>query len=163
MTSGYADGNIYLPKGSGDESLDFYPTVNPISSGGYFWVYFTSRRAYGNLYDKGADDVGSKSIWVSAIDINAAAGTDPSHPAFYLPGQELGSGNIRAFAVLAPCKGDGSGCESGLDCCGGSCSKGKCGVPQGCSATGDKCTPSVPCCSSSDLCIGGFCGAAPPK
>jgi WD40-like Beta Propeller Repeat len=163
MTSGYAGGALYLPNGSSDESLDFYPTVNPISSGGYFWVYFTSRRAYGNLYDKGANDVGSKSIWVSAIDIDAKAGSDPSHPAFYLPGQELGSGNIRAFAVLAPCKGDGSGCESGLDCCGGSCTSGKCGVPAGCSPTGDKCTASIPCCDSSDICIGGFCGLSPPK
>ncbi len=45
------------------------------------------------------------------------------------PGQELGSGNIRAFAVLAPCKANGSDCETGLDCCGGSCTMGKCGMP----------------------------------
>jgi hypothetical protein len=107
--------------------------------------------------------VGSKSIWVSAIDINAPAGTDPSHPAFYLPGQELGSGNIRAFAVLAPCVGDGATCESGIDCCGGTCTTGKCGQPQACAGENDKCTPTVPCCLASDMCIGGYCGVAPPK
>lgn len=154
----------YLPSPSDDYNLDFYPTVNPISAGGYFWAYFTSRRSYGNLYAKGSGDVGSKSIWVSAIDINAPAGTDPSHPAFYLPGQELGSGNIRAFAVLAPCVGDGASCESGLDCCGGTCTTGKCGEPQACAGDQDKCTPSVPCCpGTGDMCIGGYCGVAPPQ
>ena len=154
-----------MPFPGRDENLDFYPTVNPVSAGGYFWVYFTSRRSYGNLLRQGLrDDVGSKSIWVSAIDINAPAGTDPSHPAFYLPGQELGSGNIRAFAVLAPCKGDGATCESGLDCCGGSCTTGKCGVARRrAQATGpvhaDR--PVLP--ATGDECIGGYCGTRPPE
>ncbi len=114
-----------------DEKLDFYPTVNPVASGGYYWLYFTSRRAYGNVYNNGSGDAGSKSIWVSALDIDGAAGKDASHPAFYLPGQELGTGNIRAFAVLAPCKGNGASCESGLDCCGGGCTSGKCAPAHG--------------------------------
>ncbi len=161
--SGYdAKGTEYLPFPGRDENLDFYPTVAPISAGGYFWAYFTSRRAYGNLYPglngQGAKDVGTKAIWVSAIDIGAPAGTDPSHPAFYLPGQELGSGNIRAFAVLAPCKADGSSCTSGVDCCGGSCTMGKCGVPNSCAQTNDRCTPTVKCCNSGDQCLGGYCG-----
>ncbi len=162
--SGLNGSTDYLPSPSDDYNLDFYPTVNPISAGGYFWAYFTSRRSYGNLYAKGSGDVGSKSIWVSAIDIDAPAGTDPSHPAFYLPGQELGSGNIRAFAVLAPCVGDGSSCESGLDCCGGTCTSGKCGQPQTCAGDQDRCTPTVPCCpATGDQCIGGYCGLMPPK
>ena len=116
--SGYdSAGKEYLPFPGRDENLDFYPTINPVSAGGYFWTYFTSRRTYGNLYPgvdgQGAQDIGTKAIWVSAIDIDPAPGADPSHPAFYLPGQELGSGNIRAFAVLAPCSGDGTGCEAG--------------------------------------------------
>jgi hypothetical protein len=163
-TSGLnGSGSDYLPDPTNDYNLDFYPTVNPISAGGYFWVYFTSRRSYGNLYAKGPGDIGSKSIWVSAVDINPAAGADPSHPAFYLPGQELGSGNIRAFAVLAPCVGDGADCESGLDCCGGSCNSGKCGPPSTCAGENDRCTPTVPCCNPQDQCIGGYCGVAPPK
>ena len=157
-SSGYDKGNLHLPNGMADEGVDFYPTVNPVSSGGYFWAYFTSRRAYGNLYNKGPGDIGSKAIWVTAIDIGAGPGVDPSHPAFYLPGQELGSGNIRAFAVLPVCKGDGASCESGIDCCGGSCTMGACGVPKSCAAEGDKCTPTVPCCVATDRCLGGYCG-----
>jgi hypothetical protein len=158
LLSGFKNGSVYLPNGSMDEALDFYPTVNPVSSGGYFWVYFTSRRAYGNLYNKGSGDGGSKSIWVAAIDIAPAPGADPSHPAFYLPGQELGSGNIRAFAVLPVCKADGAGCESGIDCCGGSCTTGKCGVPSTCAGEGDRCTDTVKCCNPADSCLGGYCG-----
>jgi hypothetical protein len=157
--SGYdSTGSEYLPFPGQDENLDFYPTVNPVASGGYYWAYFTSRRAYGNVYNKGSGDVGSKSIWVSAIDINATAGQDSSHPAFYLPGQELGTGNIRAFAVLAPCKGNGASCESGLDCCGGGCSSGKCAPPATCAGENDKCTDTTPCCEPQDQCLGGYCG-----
>ncbi len=168
MTSGYNGGTDYLPFQGRDENLDFFPTVNPISAGGYFWVYFTSRRSYGNTEVMGKvpgqNDIASKSIWVSAVDINPTPGTDPSHPAFYLPGQELGSGNIRAFAVLAPCVGDGATCESGLDCCGGTCTTGKCGPPMTCAGDMDRCTATAPCCADTgDLCIGGYCGVPPPK
>jgi hypothetical protein len=162
-TSGFnAAGVNYLPFPTRDEGLDFYPTVNPVSAGGYFWAYFTSRRSYGNLYPGvdglGAKDVGTKAIWVSAIDIDPAPGTDPSHPAFYLPGQELGSGNIRAFSVLAPCQANGASCESGFDCCDGTCTMGKCGVPAACASQDNKCTPTIPCCDPTDQCIGGYCG-----
>jgi len=44
---------------------------------------------------------------VAAIDINPTPGTDPSHPAFYLPGQELNAGNLRGFWVVDPCKQNG--------------------------------------------------------
>ena len=32
-----------------DTQLNYQPTVNPVPSGGYYWVVFTSRRIYGNL------------------------------------------------------------------------------------------------------------------
>ena len=32
-----------------DTELNYEPTVNPIATGGYNWVVFTSRRAYGNV------------------------------------------------------------------------------------------------------------------
>ncbi|MGH7271281.1 MAG: hypothetical protein ACREJ3_12710, partial [Polyangiaceae bacterium] len=87
------------------------------------------------------------------------------HPAFYLPGQEVGSGNLRAFPVLAQCSGDGTGCESGVDCCGGYCTAGKCGVPVGkkCSADQDKCTQSSDCCIMTESCIGGSCSYTQPQ
>jgi hypothetical protein len=165
-----SSGTEYLPFVGRDEDYDFYPTINPIAAGGYFWVYFTSRRTYGNVYNGAVGTSGAKAIWVTAIDIAPAAGTDPSHPAFFLPGQEVGSGNIRAFPVLKPCSGNGATCESGLDCCGGSCTvanpdagTGMCGVPAGCAMTNDKCSSSVPCCDHSLACLGGYCSQPAPQ
>ncbi|HQK20880.1 MAG TPA: hypothetical protein PLJ27_25680, partial [Polyangiaceae bacterium] len=128
--------NSYLPTGPNghddDTSLHYEPTVNPVVSGGYAWVVFTSRRMYGNVatINPWASDprehdlvanVTPKKLWVAAIDLNAAPGTDPSHPAFYLPAQELMAGNTRGFWVVDPCKSDGEPCESGDECCGGFC------------------------------------------
>jgi hypothetical protein len=157
--SGYRGGQTYLPDGGGNEGLDFYPSVSPVASGGYFWVYFTSRRSYGNLYNKGSGDVGSKAIWAAALDIAGDAGQDPSHPAFYMPGQELGSGNFRVTSALARCKADGSSCASGFDCCGGACTGGKCALPSGCSSENARCTNGADCCNAAARCIGGYCAS----
>jgi hypothetical protein len=152
------NGAVYLPYGSRDQDLSFYPTVSPVAAGGYFWVFFTSRRNYGNVLVDANDNPPSKKIWVSAISIGGKGGSDASHPAFYLPGQELGSGNIRAFATLSPCKQNGQSCTSGIDCCGGACVNGSCGAPQGCSNVDEKCTTSADCCSGQGLqCINGYC------
>jgi hypothetical protein len=154
-----------------DQDLNYYPTISPVAAGGYFWAFFTSRRTYGNVMTQLEIDAVTKKIWVAAIDIEAPHGEipspimgDPSHPAFYLPGQELHSGNIRAFATLTPCKTDGTTCTSGLDCCGGFCTDGMCKVaPPPCSKVEDKCTSSADCCATTPplVCIGGRC-AVPP-
>ena len=87
-----------------------------MAAGGYFWVFFDSVRRYGNL------GVG-RQLWGAAIEIQPSGNyrLDPSAPAFYVPGQELGTGNQRAFAALDPCKKEGDACNSGIDCCGGFC------------------------------------------
>ncbi len=151
------NGSTYLPYGARDQHLNFYPTVSPVAAGGYFWIFFTSRRNYGNTLVDANDGPASKKLWVSAISIGAAPGTDPSHAAFYLPGQELASGNIRAFSTLSPCKTNGQGCTSGVDCCGGACNAGSCGAPSGCSNVDEKCTTSADCCGTGLQCINGFC------
>lgn len=157
--NGYnGNGTSYLPYPGRDEHLNFYPTISPVAAGGYFWVFFTSRRNYGNVQADTTDPAADKKLWVSAINIGAQPGTDASHPAFYLPGQELASGNIRAFATLSPCKSNGSSCTSGVDCCGGACNGGTCGTPMGCSGDGNKCTTTADCCSGQGLqCINGYC------
>ena len=153
-----SNGSTYLPYPGRDEHLNFYPTVSPVATGGYFWVFFTSRRNYGNTLVDANDGPASKKLWVSAISIGATPGSDASHPAFYLPGQELASGNIRAFATLSPCKQNGNSCSSGLDCCGGACNGGTCGAPMGCSHAEEKCTTAADCCSGQGLqCINGYC------
>jgi hypothetical protein len=143
-----------------DEHLDYFPTMSPVAAGGYFWAFFTSRRNYGNLMvEADLTQPHTKQIWGVAIDINAAAGADPSHPAFYLTGQELESGNVRAFAALEPCKNDGLMCTAGVECCCGGCTDGKCGCPKGCSKVQEKCVTKADCCDMTDKvqCINGFC------
>ena len=112
-------------------------------------------------------DSTAKKIWVSAIrlrgggEVQAAAVTDPSYPAFYLEGQS-DTGNIRAFAALNACRADGEGCATGIDCCSGFCIDGVCGVRDACSQFKEACTADSDCCppeagQAANSCIGGFC------
>ncbi len=155
-------GNTYLPFGAEELHHTFYPTVSPVAAGGYFWIFFDSYRHYGNHSDGLV-----RQLWGTALDIsaNGTYTTDPSHPAFYLTGQEDVGGNHRAFTALDPCKTDGATCTTGIDCCGGFCTDGVCGAPPPpvsgpppCAQTDEKCTTQSDCCTASDRCISGFCG-----
>lgn len=166
-----------------DVNLNYEPTVNPIASGGYAWVVFTSRRMYGSVANippfcsdpRGVnliDNITTKKLWVAAIDLNAQPGKDASHPAFYLPGQELLAGNSLGFWVLDPCKTDGESCQSGDQCCGGYCRpNGEGGSlvcsdapPDAqCSGLREKCESRADCCDSTNLCVNGFCAEQGPK
>jgi hypothetical protein len=188
--NGYAGGNVYLPnnvKGSNthtsaqDATLNYEPTVNPIASGGYAWVVFTSRRMYGNVAQLGPwvsdprhypwlDQVTDKKLWVAAVDLNAPPGTDPSHPAFYLPAQELHAGNSRGYWTVEACHADGQSCQTGDQCCGGYCQPGADGgltcssqMPA-CSAQYDKCTKDSDCCGFQQgiTCINSVCSVSQP-
>ncbi|UQA61968.1 PD40 domain-containing protein [Polyangium aurulentum] len=199
-----AAGNVYLPKlsqpismsctGDGaqvgninadhsdDLNMNYEPTVNPIASGGYVWVVFTSRRMYGNVAaippfcsdPRGVDlvkNITPKKLWVAAVNLDAPPGTDASHPAFYLPGQELLAGNARGFWVLDPCKADGASCETGDQCCNGFCSPAGgdalvcSNMPPGgmCSKVQEKCTTAADCCDPTNVCINGFCSLKAPN
>jgi hypothetical protein len=183
----------YLPTGpnshASDTSLNYEPTVNPVVSGGYAWVVFTSRRLYGNVattdpwqsdprdYDATTlANTTTKKLWVAAVDIGSIQngmftqgvppGTDPSHPAFYVPAQELLAGNARGFWVLDPCKPDGQSCATGDQCCNGYCEPNGPGgalvcsnTPPGgnCSMPQEKCTTAADCCDMTNLCVNGFC------
>lgn len=188
----------YLATGSNahddDTVLNFEPTVNPQAVGGYVWVVFTSRRLYGNIatlnpyhsdpryYDL-VNNVNPKKLWVAALDPTAASGTDPSKPAFYLPGQELASGNMRAYWVLDACKNPGttsaSLCSSDLECCGGTASPQTAAciiddvaspsirhcqamTPYACVDAGAACLTDANCCGVPEyLCIAQKCTAIP--
>jgi hypothetical protein len=175
----------YLPAGPNahdhDETLNYEPTVNPVPSGGYAWVVFTSRRMYGNVAtinpywsDPRYKDITvtptTKKLWVAAIDLNAPPGTDPSHPAFYLPAQELLAGNMRGYWVVDPCQADGNACETGDECCGGYCRPNGSGalvcsnvVPQ-CAQEFERCTTNADCCNSPNLlCINSRCATPDPR
>jgi hypothetical protein len=154
----------YLP--GSDTGLSFTPTVLPEAVGGYFWVVFTSHRQYGNLLATKASNDTLGKLWVAAIDVSPTPGKDPSHPAFYLDGQELNADNLRGFWTLPPCQQSGTGCASGDQCCTGFCravgSTLQCvEPPKGCSNEFEKCTTAADCCMAKDLCINGRC-AQPP-
>lgn len=156
-----------------DTRVNYQPTVNPVASGGYYWVVFTSRRIYGNLLegkpwaDTNMGGTSQKKLWVAAIDVNDPGGTiDPSHPAFYLPGQEIGAGNTRAYWVVDPCKPNGTSCESGDECCNGFCRQDPGGEglvcmdkPPGaqCVQEFEKCTVDADCCDPTLKCIANIC------
>ncbi|MFT3926747.1 MAG: hypothetical protein QM778_29650 [Myxococcales bacterium] len=104
--------------------------------------------------------VQSRQLWVTAIEISPDGSytSDPSAPAFYLPGQEIGANNHRAFAALDPCLPNGQSCESGTECCEGYCTEGVCSGPtDSCSKTEEACDTSADCCDEQDRCINGFC------
>jgi hypothetical protein len=178
---GYAPTNGTHP----DDSIqNFEPTVNPVVSGGYAWVVFTSRRLYGNVATIAPNlsdpreyhwldptQYTTKKLWVAAIDLNAPAGTDPSHPAFYLPAQEIIAGNARGFWTVDPCHPDGTGCETGDECCGGYCRPGGDGgalictnQQPSCSQEFEKCNVTADCCGAAAgvQCINGICGKSSP-
>jgi hypothetical protein len=178
-------GGLYLPDNASgakthtaaqDATLNYEPTVNPIASGGYAWVVFTSRRMYGNVAQLGPwvsdprnypwlDQVTDKKLWVAAVDLSAPAGTDPSHPAFYLPAQELHAGNSRGFWTVEPCHMDGQSCQTGDQCCGGYCQPGDDGglvcssKKPVCAAQYDKCMKDSDCCGFGQgiTCINNVC------
>jgi dipeptidyl aminopeptidase/acylaminoacyl peptidase len=166
----------YLP--ANDPGLNFAPTVLAEAVGGYFWAIFTTHRSYGNLLASKADssgigvsncitsapgdDIGK--LWVAAIDIGAAPGTDPSHPPFYLDGQEIDADNLRGYWVLPACHAMGTGCASGDECCSGYCRTLDGATvttcvpkPVGCSNEYEDCTTASDCCTSGDECINGRC------
>jgi hypothetical protein len=166
------DGDGYpFAAGARDLSWNFEPSFAPVAAGGYFWAVITSRRTYGNILT--GDKTVVKQLWVAAIDQNPKPGVDPSHPVFHLTGQDETNLAMRGFWALDPCKGDGQGCASGTECCGGYCAgpAGDSGAAvcssqsQGCSQDGDKCTVSSDCCSAAQgtTCINDVCSEAPPQ
>jgi hypothetical protein len=181
-----ANGSMSLPRAAShpdDETLQYEPAVGPIVAGGYAWVVFTSRRAYGDVATRApfesdprtadltsASSAGptTKKLWVFAIDMPPKPGTDPSHPAFYLPAQELYAGNSRGFWVPDVCKQKGVGCGSGDECCGGYCrsfdefNTPVCSdtlPPASCAEEYDACTKASDCCKGGPalMCLGGRC------
>jgi len=163
-----------------DSQLNYVPSVNPTEAGDMSWVVFTSRRMYGNVaYDDPWDaepawtnhvhhscnssTPPTKKLWVSALDKNFTGGTDPSHPAFYLPGQELAAGNSHAYWVSTPCAQTGETCSTSDDCCGGSGTDpmARCnGSSKVCQSIDDCAAAAGGCATSADCCEGLVCNGS---
>lgn len=166
---------IVAPDGTGLKKLaiassddrSFNPVFAPLRAGGYFWLVFITRRDYGNTL-VGAN---RQQLWITAVDDPPTA-DDPSHPPFYMRGQENCGKSENAYYALDPCKEIGQDCTSGIDCCNGQCIKdpttGKyvCGEPPPpgeCVQDGNACETKADCCNPAADCVDGFCQPPIPK
>lgn len=164
-----ANGAGYLD--AKNQHINYQPTVNPILVAGYSWIVFVSPRDYGNKMMSAANPTyeNRKQLWVAAVDANPQPGKDPSHPAFWLPGQDLSTINMSGYWALEACKQEGSGCNEGFECCTGFCQPDANNAyvcvppPGGCSQIGEKCAKAADCCDSTAQCIGGFCAQTQPN
>lgn len=105
----------------GDSWPKWSPLAQGYKSGTIMWLTFASRRPYGLRLQGGQ----TAQIWMTAFDpARAAMGLDPSYPAFWLPFQDMASGNHIAQWVLhvdrKPCV-DNSVCEASEVCKNGVC------------------------------------------
>jgi len=154
------------------DNKSFNPVFSPLRAGGFYWLVFVSRRDYGNHL------IGSnrQQLWITAVDDPPTA-ADPSHPPFYVRGQEDCAKSENAYFALPPCKDKGAACTEGSDCCNGQCIKDPqtgmytCGDPPPpgmCSQDGNSCQTSADCCnynpndSKGIQCIDNFCQYPPP-
>jgi hypothetical protein len=191
LANGIANGNVYLPFGNAEAHMNYEPSILPIAVGGYYWVVFNSRREYGNtindanpyasnLHNPPDGPARRKKLWVAALDLDSpehphGSAVDISHPAFYLPGQDLASGNQHGSWALDPCLPNASSCASGDECCTGYCRQttGADGgttfscvpTPSGCANEYEKCTQTSDCCNAAQgyACVGGYCAQPVPQ
>jgi hypothetical protein len=158
------------PPAAKDHDAGREPMFCPVKRGGYSWMVFTSMRDWGNeLVDAGPNINGKRRLWVAAIDGDIKT-ADPSHPAFYLEGQE-NTPNMRAFWALSQCiqtppPGDtGMMCKANLECCSGFCVEDVCvdKTSQGCAGIGEACMTAGDCCNQALVsCVDMKCKVIPP-
>jgi len=158
------------PPAAKDHNAGREPMFCPVKRGGYSWMVFTSMRDWGNeLTDAGPNINGKRRLWVAAIDGDIKT-TDPSHPAFYLEGQE-NTPNMRAFWALGQCiqtppPGVTSmECKANFECCSGFCVDKVCvdKTSQGCAGIGDACADAGDCCNQAVVsCVDKKCKVRPP-
>lgn len=158
--------NPKLLNAASNDNASFNPVFAPQRAGGYYWLVFISRRDYGNSL-VGAN---RQQLWMTAIDDPPTA-ADPSHPPFYMRGQEACGKSENAYMAKEPCKENGESCVTGADCCGGQCVNNGSGVyvcgepppPGTCSQIGNSCTTAADCCDAGVQCLDGFCQFPVPK
>ena len=88
----------YLPFAEQDLHQNYHPSILPRRAGAHDWLFFDSVRNYGH---RGI----VRGLWCAALDVRAesavdgGAEPDPSHPPFFVPGQEEGAANLRPVAA----------------------------------------------------------------
>lgn len=156
---------INEPPLAADHNSQREPTFCPVSRGGYSWVVFTSMRNWGNKIT-GTNINGKRRLWVAAVDSKLGT-VDPSHPAFYVEGQDDETPNMRGFWALAKCietpkaPEPGPSCTANFECCSGFCVDGQCvdKTSLSCAGVGDDCESAADCCNKGSVeCVSGKCG-----
>lgn len=154
-----------LDNANGGAAVNTYrPVFSPFDSGGYFWLLFTTPRAYGNA-TAGTRNV--KQIWVSALRNRPVMGTDPSEVPYYLPGQEVVT-VLSPYWAPAPCRPTGRACSMSAECCSGECEPDSMGqrmcVPPrtACHSRGQMCGGASDCCSGLVCTPGRVCDLPSP-
>jgi hypothetical protein len=109
--------------GGGDQWPKWSPNVMTYQGGNVMWLTFASQRSYGLRQSGGPDD--KAQLWMVAFDPQKAAkGEDGSFPAFWMPFQDVNSGNHIAQwvtqIVRKPCK-KVADCDQGEACNGAAC------------------------------------------
>jgi hypothetical protein len=153
-----------------DRNAGREPMFCPVKRGGYSWMVFTSMRDWGNqLSVAGPNTNAKRRLWVAAIDGDIKT-ADPSHPAFYLEGQE-DTPNMRAFWALSECiqtppPGVTSmECKANFECCSGFCVDKVCvdKSSQTCAGIGEACETAGDCCNQGVVsCVAKKCKVIPP-
>lgn len=160
------------PPSAADHNASVEPTFDPTAAGGYSWVVFTSMRDWGNMgWPVAAGDDVTKTenfkrrLWVAAVDPTVGT-VDPSHPPFYLVGQD-DTPNMRGFWANAECVATpksaetATTCSQGFECCSGFCRSGRCTDVStlACEPIGATCSSSADCCNGTAgvSCNGGTC------
>jgi hypothetical protein len=180
------------PEDTTDQNKAYQPTVLPFTAGGKRWVIFTSPRAYGNQFNQKSStgtptdfSCAASMLWVAALDDTVANGTDRSHPAFFMPGQQVAKittanhfVNERGYIVPSPCKTTGTSCSVDEECCGSddTPATAACRAPAGwdpatgapaktcealsgtCHNAGQSCSTPADCCNSNE-CVNYECAA----
>lgn len=95
-----ADAMVYAVNGNGSVVVELtaaniaagytnsLPRWAPLPDDDVLWLAFSSNRVYGTI------TAGNPQLWVTGFDpVRAAAGADPSWPAFWLPGQDSTQNN----------------------------------------------------------------------
>ncbi|MHB8417735.1 MAG: Ig-like domain-containing protein [Myxococcales bacterium] len=149
---------LELAKAEDGDTTNRFPNFSPFKEGGYHWMAFFTMRSYGWVTSN------QRQIWVSAVDDTGTPTTDPSHPPFWLPGQDPTSENDKAQWATLPCVGQGQACQGDIDCCSGYLCReadgGSTCLPaaQACGFTGNACQTSADCCAPLDCLNTGLCG-----
>ncbi len=142
----------------------FRPVFSPFDSGGYFWLLFTTDRAYGNAW---AGVRNQKQIWVAAVRNRPDGRADPSEVPYYLDGQEAATA-LSPYWAPAPCRDNSASCSTGADCCSGVCEPDSagdnvCARPRAtCVARGGRCGGSGDCCMGLVCTDAHLCDLPPP-